>query len=552
MNKYATWFCRAMWAGIIADWVLCIPTIFAPNAVLSLLGMRLTQDPVWTAFSTLLVLLLSLFYIPAASDPYRYRWSAWISVLARPPGVLFFLFFQSGFYPAFGIMDGVLFLIQFPLLLLTYQHGPNEDWQPVNTAPQGPPDDPSSLWLKRTLWAGIIADWVLGLPAIFWPEKVLSVLGMRPTADPIWTSFAAMILILLSIAYIPGANEPYRYRACAWLAVLARPPGVIFFLLLYAGTYPAFGIMDLVLFLVQFPFLIKTMQLRPELGPEQDRETREYRGTTYQYVKDAAWNNPYTELPKHKGLRPGKFIQFLNDSARNMHDRRDIRPKYDKLIHAHGICFAGIWRIDADSPYTGYFKKGSKGLVIARGSVAGIFTKRGFPRAFGFGGKIFPTLSPNDWVWPANFVTVSHLSGSKAPHITDIEVSNGPTIGLDPIANAINRFVFRIMDTRPGYRQLFPISTLGLKPEEKPVTPDLMMLRVDESMPKIDAEDFRDELRLKHYPNNKLIYTINVKNFEDTRWERLGVLEFTEDMISEGSDKHLHFWIPRDIPTQRA
>lgn len=550
MNKHAVWFCRAMWAGIIADWLLCIPTIFAPEWVLSALGMRQTLDPTWTAFAGLLVVLLSLFYIPGASDPYRYRFSAWFAVLARPPGVVFFLFFMPGFYPAFGILDGLLFLVQFPLLLLTLRTLPKEDWKLPNEAPQAPLSDKSPLWLKRTLWAGIVADWVLGIPAIFWPEGVLNLLGIRPTADPVWTAFAAMILILLSISYIPGANQPYRYRYNAWVAVLARPPGVFFFLILNPGVYPLFGLLDLVLFLSQFPFLVKTMQARPEIGPEQDKQVFDYAGSSYREVKEAAWSGPYAELPKHKGLRPGTFIQFLNDSARNMHDRRDIRQKYDKLIHAHGICFAGTWRIDADSPYSGYFVKGSRGLLIARGSVAGLFTRRGFPRSFGIAGKIFPTFDPEERVWPANFVTVSHLSGSKAPYITDIDMSNGPTVGLDPIANIINRVIFRFMDTRPGYRQLFPISTLGLKPDDKVVTPDLMMLKVAEGTPRIDAEDFRDELRLSNYPGGKLVYTINVKNFDEEHWTRLGAIEFTEDVISEGSDKRLHFWIPRDIPTQ--
>lgn len=551
MEKYVKWFCRAMWVGIIADWIICIPTIFAPEWVLTTLDMRHTLDPTWTAFAALLVFLLSLSYIPGARDPYRYRWTAWLSVLARPPGVIFFLIYMPELYPAFGYLDLILFFTQFPLLLLAYKSFPKQDWVFPNDSPQYPINDQSQLWFKRVVWAGIIADLILGIPAIFAPEIVLNLLGMRPTEDPVWTAFAAMILVLLGISYIPGANSPYRYRSIAWFSVLARPPGVIFFLYLYQDTYPAFGYLDLALFSVQFPLLIKVMQLRPELGTEQDLDVFEYHGTTYQYVKDAAWSGPYEQLPTHKGLRPGKFIQFLNDSARNMHDRRDIRPKYDKLIHSHGICFAGTWRIDQNSPYTGYFKKGSEGLLIARGSVAGPLTKRGFLRSFGFGGKIFPTLRTDEWVWPANFVTVSHLSGSKATHITDIEMTNSPSVGYDPIANIINRVIFRFMDTRPGYRQLYPISTLGLQPNEKAITPDLMMLKVNDRMPKIDKADFRDELRLINYPDQKLIYDIYVKNFDEQDWQRLGVIEFTEDTISEGSDKRIHFWIPKDIPTQR-
>jgi hypothetical protein len=550
MNKHATWFRRAVWAGIIADWLLGVPTILWPAGFLNLLGMRPTEDPVWTAFAALLVVLLSIFYIPGAEDPYRYRFNAWLAVLARPPGVMFFLIFKSGYYPAFGYLDGALFLVQFPLLLLTLRTLPQPDWKLPNPVPQSPPD-PAPVWLKRTIWAGIIADWVLGIPSIFAPEAVLNLIGVRPTGDPVWTAFAAMILILLSLFYIPGANDPYRYRYNAWMAVYARLAGIIFFFLLNPGVYPAFGYLDAGLFLVQFAFAVKTMQLRPEPGLEEDKAVFPYHGSTYREVKEAAWSGPYAELPCHQGLTPRKFFQFLNDSARNMHDRRDIRQKYDKLIHSHGICFAGLWKIDQDSPYTGYFAKGSTGLLIARASVAGPITVQGFPRSIGIAGKVFPTLDPDQRVWPGNFVTVSNLSGSRAKHITDIDMSNAPTVGWSPIANVINRVIFRMMDTRPGYRQLFPISTLGLKPGDEIVTPDLLMLKVDEAMPKVDAKDFRDELRLSNYPDHTLVYTINVKNFDEENWTRLGVLEFTEDVISEGSDKRLHFWIPRDIPTQK-
>src|SRR5262249_10834307 len=183
------------------------------------------------------------FYIPAATNPARYRFNAWMTVFARPPGVVFFLILNPGHYPAFGLVDGVLFLIQFPLLLLLAR-----SWPPAAAAepevPQARPADRSRALLERTLWLGILADWILGVPSIFAPEVVLDVVGLRPTGDPVWTAFAALILVLLGIFYVPGANHPYRYRANAWLAVFARPPGVVFFWLLWRGFYPSFGVLD--------------------------------------------------------------------------------------------------------------------------------------------------------------------------------------------------------------------------------------------------------------------------------------------------------------------
>jgi hypothetical protein len=242
------------------------------------------------------------------------------------------------------------------------------------------------------------------------------------------------------------------------------------------------------------------------------------------------------------------MVQFFNDSARNMFDKRDIRPHYDKLIHANGVCLTGVWRITEDSPYTGYFAPGSEGLVFARLSVAGANINRGERRAFGIAGKVFPTMNPDEKVKPGNFVGVDYLTGIKTKHITDTEMTNFPSVGLDPAANLVNRVIFRLMDRRPGYRQLFPISTLGVKPGDKVVTPDLMMVKVAEGTVKVDAEDFRDELRLEHYPNHTLTYIIHVKNFNDKNWTKLGVIELNDYAICEGCDKRIHFWIPRDMP----
>lgn len=415
----------------------------------------------------------------------------------------------------------------------------------------------AAIWFGRALWLGIVVDWVQALPAIFAPNATLAFAGQRASENPTWVAFSALLLVLLSLFYIPGAGDPYRYPASAWLGVTARLPEALFFLWLYPG-YPALGVINLVLFLSQLPLLIVVWRTPGPIGdiPEErvpnERKPGvfEYDGSTFAEVKAAVFSDPYNELPYHRGLSLGTLMQFFNASARNLIDKRDIRPRYDKLIHPNGICYTGVWRIDRDSPYTGYFARGAQGLVIARLSVAGAQLTRGYRRAFGIAGKVFPTMDPNTKLKPGNFVTVNHLSGLRDKHITDAVPTNMPTIGFDPAANIVNRVIFRMMDTRPGYRLLHPLSTLGSPPGSRVVTPDLLMLKVLEGTVKVDAEDFRDELRLQHYPNHTLVYTINVKSFTEENWTRLGVIEFTEDVVSEAGDKQLHFWIPQDIPSR--
>jgi hypothetical protein len=545
-NKARLWFKRAVWLGIFSDWLIALPLMLFPEWTLTTLHLRVTEDPIWTAFGAMLLLLVTFFYIPGANEPDRFRLSAALAPISRASFVLFFFLLYPEHYALLGARDAVMLLLQLPLFIAVLRSTPRPTPEPVQAA-QAPVTDRSTHWLCWTLWLGIIADSGLGLPSVFKPQAVLALAGVRASLDPFWTAFAGLNLFLLGIFYIPGALRPYQNRFTAIGAVMARPPGIIFFLLVWRGVYPIFGLLDSTLLLLQLPFLIKVMQLIP-VRRFWDVDPFEYRGSTFHEVKQAAFAGPYAELPKHKGVGPGTFLQLCADAARNMYDRRDIRPRYDKLIHSHGVCYSGLWEIDQNSPYTGYFKRGSRGLLIARTSVAAMFTTQGHRRALGIGGKIFPTLDPHEKVWPGNFVTVSTLSGSRARHVLDIDVSNFAFVGADPGANLINRVIFRLVDTRPGYRQLYPVASLGLKPGDPVVTPDLLLLKPKSGTPRVDAKDFRDEIRLKNYPEGRLVYDILVKNFDESQWQRIGSITLTEDTISEGSDKRLHFWIPRDLP----
>ena len=174
---------------------------------------------------------------------------------------------------------------------------------------------------------------------------------------------------------------------------------------------------------------------------------------------------------------------------------------------------------------------------------------RGYRRAFGIAGKVYPTLDPHQKVKPGNFVTVNYLTGTKEAHITDIAPTNQPGVGPAIAANIINRIIFRLMDTRPGYRQLYLIQTLQCSSSAAPLRPTLIQLKGAEphtldTMPSRSASSSPSA----NYPGNKLTYEIRVKMFDDLNWSKIGRIEFTEDGICEGCDKRIHFWIPCDIP----
>jgi hypothetical protein len=102
-----------------------------------------------------------------------------------------------------------------------------------------------------TVWIGVLVNFACGLTALFAPNWFLRTLGFE-TADPnVWPRFAAWLLMLLSLFYVPGANDLVRYRANAALSVFARFAGVVFFisavvLMGFSARYLIFGLIDLV------------------------------------------------------------------------------------------------------------------------------------------------------------------------------------------------------------------------------------------------------------------------------------------------------------------
>ncbi len=115
MNKYAVWFSRIVWIGILANFALAIPTLLLPEQMLAMFSLPAASPIMWPSFAALLLILLSLFYIPAALRPLYYPPVSWLTVLARLAGVIFFLIFNRD-YLMFGLFD-LIFLVPEGILL---------------------------------------------------------------------------------------------------------------------------------------------------------------------------------------------------------------------------------------------------------------------------------------------------------------------------------------------------------------------------------------------------------------------------------------------------
>jgi hypothetical protein len=336
-------------------------------------------------------------------------------------------------------------------------------------------------------------------------------------------------------------------------------------------------------------------------GTEQvTQEDRAYRGSRFSDIRDAVFANPYQKvwgaageppLPIYKvtllsvlrGVLPLGLPYFFRQAvARAVDSRADLRWGADRrgfrrLLHPNGICLTGLWEITEETQYSGYFRKDSCALAIARYSTCCTATQRGRERSLSLVGKLFPTTDPNhsELLRTANFITQQDIGGDRTDYINDAETRNAPNTtawrrGFGVPVLLVTGIVFGQVDKNPTIRQLYQIAELG-KPEGEPTrTPTFMRLVVDSSQPRIDGEalDFRDEIMAQIFdsgdpsPKRTLTFHIEVTdqgltrgpNFFQRRafsdWLRIGRMTFDNAVASYNGDFVIHFTHPtwRDDP----
>ena len=272
---------------------------------------------------------------------------------------------------------------------------------------------------------------------------------------------------------------------------------------------------------------------------------------SFQALWDALSSDVLEILPQNT-VSFWKLGNIDKDSQRTLESRADILAPFKKLAHPNGICLKGLWQIDKENPYGGYFKKGSHALILVRASSALSETKSGAFRAFGFAGKLFPTTNAKEIQKEdsANFFLIDDLGGTKARYYTDTVMSNEPTVSvtrevLKNLAYAIKvAGAFSKADKHSGIRQLYEVSYLGEEHTEDIVTPKWMKVQAQKTEP-VDAKDFRRELQIK--AKKSLIFDVFVasKEVKGTKsWQRIGTITLDDAVVSSSCDQRLHFHHP--------
>jgi hypothetical protein len=241
------------------------------------------------------------------------------------------------------------------------------------------------------------------------------------------------------------------------------------------------------------------------------------------------------------------------------------------LLHPNGICLTGTWSISEETEYSGYFRRGSQALVVARYSTCCTETRRAHSRSLSMVGKLFPTTDRDhtDSLQTANFITQQDIGGDFTDYINDAELRNAPDTtvwrrGIHIPIILITGLLFGIVDRKPSIRQLYPIAELGKPADQSTRAPTFMRLRVAAHHLRIPSSnlDFRDEVMAHIYDagdpvaKRTLTFEVEVTDEGETHgipirerrtfknWRKIGTLTFGEAVASYNGDFVIHFRHP--------
>jgi len=271
----------------------------------------------------------------------------------------------------------------------------------------------------------------------------------------------------------------------------------------------------------------------------------------------------YDNLPRLKVSfrdffsRDGENL-LLKDSKRTVKSDHHFIPPQRKLIFPMGVCLKGDWVINNHSDdYTGYFRSGSRGIVIARAATSLTRIMYNQYRTLALSGKIFPTMNKNEEssLPAANFLLMNDNAGLKNEYFTEANLTNAAPTTITPaslslalIAYEVGK-AFNLTDERRDMRQLYQIAELNSSGAIS--SPHWMVLKGKKSFRelshKLNESDYRKEIMEIINKEKKLEFNIYVsKALKNERpiYKVIGHVIFDDYVASAECDQSLHFQHP--------
>lgn len=296
----------------------------------------------------------------------------------------------------------------------------------------------------------------------------------------------------------------------------------------------------------------------------------------FEQLKAVIFADAYAELPQYKVTRKlfdknGKN-QLLADAQRTLRVKDDLLdfPAGQKLLQANGICFAGTWQINGQSPYTGLLKADVELPLIVRASVSLSGTKQKHQRAFALALKLFPTTADGQQVTTENFFLMHSLGGVVTKSVYALTLDNQPELGSLPpfskwltahrLEKDLEKADKAVSKGKPNarFRPVSHLATVARNGElvADPIKPYWLQARPQQELALSDHDDFRHELEVAHYPDKRLSWDIYAAPYSAggksaAAWRQVGSIILTESVISKSCDTKLHFAHPaieNDLP----
>ena len=122
MTLWRRAFQLVVWIGILLNWTFAVMTFVDPGRLIAALDLGEIESTVWLFNYSVLLALLSCFYIPTAADPFRYQVNAWLLIAARLiPAATFFIGVATGLlangFVTLGAADSLVGIVELLLLV---------------------------------------------------------------------------------------------------------------------------------------------------------------------------------------------------------------------------------------------------------------------------------------------------------------------------------------------------------------------------------------------------------------------------------------------------
>src|ERR1700753_1399258 len=100
---------------------------------------------------------------------------------------------------------------------------------------------PAALWVSRVVWIGIVFNLFFVAMQLFAPDFINVAVGLAPGFPTVWNRAHGMMVLALSVLYIPAARDPLRSPGYSWTLVISRLLAALFWAWCISSGQGSFG-----------------------------------------------------------------------------------------------------------------------------------------------------------------------------------------------------------------------------------------------------------------------------------------------------------------------